>query len=229
MMSSSLSVRDAAPTAGEYLWISFKSAVYIGFRGDSAFLKYWEDVADKTALPVECLWTVYLAAKQCLHVEGDFWECGVDRGGSAKFIAMTIAGRGKALHLFDTFSGMPAARSDIDWHKEGDFSTVDIADAAAFVGGDDTSFHKGLIPATFAGMESSRIAFAHVDLDIYQSTLDACAFIYPRLSRGAMMVLDDYGRPSCKGVRQAVDEFFGDKPERPIPNLTSAQALVFKL
>ena len=91
-----------------------------------------------------------------------------------------------------------------------------------------TVVFKGLIPATFAGLEGSRFAFAHVDVDVYQSIKDCCDFIYPRLNAGALLVFDDYGFPSCAGGRRAVDEYFLDKPEVPIV-LPSGQALVVKL
>jgi O-methyltransferase len=30
---------------------------------------------------------------------------------------------------------------------------------------------------------------------------------------GGVMVFDDYGFPSCKGAKKAVDEFFKEKPD----------------
>ena len=42
------------------------------------------------------------------------------------------------------------------------------------------------------------------------------------------MVFDDYGFASCPGARKAVDEFFNDKPERPLV-LPTAQAIVMRL
>jgi O-methyltransferase len=87
---------------------------------------------------------------------------------------------------------------------------------------------KGFIPQTFAGVAERRFAFAHVDVDIYQSIKDSCEFIYPRLNPGGWMVFDDYGFPSCAGGKRAVDEFFAGKPEVPIV-LPTGQALVTKV
>jgi len=83
------------------------------------------------------------------------------------------------------------------------------------------------MPATFAEREKARIAFAHVDVDIYRSVLDCCEFIYPRLVQGGFMLFDDYGFASCPGARRAVDEFFLDAPETPIV-LGTGQAFVIK-
>ena len=56
---------------------------------------------------------------------------------------------------------------------------------------------------------------------------DGCAFFYPRMAPGGVMVFDDYGAPTCPGVQQAVDEFFAGKPERPL-YLPTGQAVVCK-
>jgi hypothetical protein len=46
--------------------------------------------------------------------------------------------------------------------------------------------------------------------------------------RGGVMVFDDYGFPSCRGEKDAVDEFFCPLSEKPICLLTG-QALVIKV
>ena len=76
-------------------------------------------------------------------------------------------------------------------------------------------------------MSDSRVAFAHVDVDVYQSVWDCCEFIYPRLTTGGVMVFDDYGFPTCPGARKAVDEFFANKPETPII-LQTGQAIAIR-
>jgi O-methyltransferase len=84
-----------------------------------------------------------------------------------------------------------------------------------------------LIPDTFGESGDLRFAFSHVDVDIHKSVLDCCRFLYPRTAMGGVIVFDDYGFPSCPGARQAVDEFFADKPEYPLV-LRSGQAIVFR-
>ena len=53
-----------------------------------------------------------------------------------------------------------------------------------------------------------RLAFAHIDVDLYRSVLDCIEFAYPRLVAGGLIVFDDYGFPSCARARQAVDQAF---------------------
>jgi O-methyltransferase len=78
--------------------------------------------------------------------------------------------------------------------------------------GTDVMFYKGLIPKTFPN-NHEQIAFAHVDVDIYQSVLDCCEYITPRLSEKGIIVFDDYGFSSCPGAKKAVDEYYEDRDE----------------
>jgi hypothetical protein len=65
-------------------------------------------------------------------------------------------------------------------------------------------FHPGWIPLTFKGVSEASYRFVHVDVDLYDPTLDAFAYFYPRLSPGGAIVSDDYSWP---GARMAIDEF----------------------
>ena len=165
-----------------------------------------------------------------MHLEGEFWECGVYKGGTALMLAEIISpSKDKQSRLFDTFEGMPATAPNIDYHREGDFSDNSLNAVRVRIGDSgNLSFHPGLIPDTFSGLEGNKIAFAHVDVDIYQSVLDCCEFIFPRLTSGGIIVFDDYGFPSCPGARAAVDRFFRQKLEVPLV-LPTGQAVVIKL
>jgi O-methyltransferase len=203
--------------------------VYVPYMADDAFKTLHATVPAHSPIKLWSYYFLYLLAKQSLNVDGDFFECGVFKGGSASFIAQLMDGSGKTLRLFDTFSGMPKCDATRDpVHIEGDFADVAIDEVRALVGHEDfVSLHQGKIPDTFAGIDGL-IAFAHVDVDIYRSVLDCCEFIYPRLSPGGVIVLDDYGHVTCMGARQAVDEYFADKRSRPIP-LYTGQAIVTKI
>jgi O-methyltransferase len=210
--------------------IEFYRPHFAPWEGLGEFKDVMAKVAPYSDVSADRVWVLYTLAQQALHVPGDFWECGVFRGGTATALARVLSSApGKKLHLFDTFSGLPAGKSDRDFHPEGLYSDTSLEGVKSVVGRDDfIHYHRGLIPDTFKGMESQRVAFAHIDVAIYQSILDCCAFIYPRLSGGGFMVFDDYGFRSCPGARLAVDEFFADKPERPLV-LPTRQAVVVKL
>lgn len=183
-----------------------------------------------TLVSPDRVWILYSLAQQARHLPGDFWECGVYKGGTAIMLAKVIAGaQNKRLRLFDTFEGMPETDPDRDFHRKGDFSDTSLRAVRQRVGDTPNIIYcPGLIPASFQGLENEQIAFAHVDVDIYRSVLDCCNFIYPRLARGGFLVFDDYGFSSCPGARLAVDGFFSDKQERPVV-LPTGQALIVRI
>ena len=194
------------------------------------FKRYYAIAATRTLVSPDRCYVLYTLLKQALTVEGDIWECGVYKGGTAAMLAKVISESGaqKKVLLFDTFAGMPATDKDRDLHEKGDFSDTSAEQVAAFVNAPDVvTLRRGYIPDTFRGLKSHRIAFAHIDVDIYRSVINSLEFIWPRLSSGGFIVLDDYGFPSCPGALQAVDEFFARTPTRPLC-LHTGQAVVFK-
>ena len=172
--------------------------------------------------------------REALLRQGDIAECGVFQGGTAHVLAETIRQEGdlgRQLHLFDTFSGMPTdTRPERDYHSPGDFGDTSLArverrlNAYAF-----THFHSGRVPLTFAELdETDRFTFVHLDMDIYEPTLEACKWFWPRMVTGGVVIFDDYGfYPYRYAVRAAVDRWFADQPESPI-SLPTGQGLAIK-
>jgi O-methyltransferase len=168
-------------------------------------------------------YNIYSAAKESLKVPGDVAEVGVFRGGSARLMCAVKGDR--ALHLFDTFSGLPeAGEYDSKFQKGGFAASLEEVQQylAPFPG---VHFHKGLFPDTARGLENMRFSFVHLDVDLYQSTRASLEWFYPRLNRGAMLISHDY---DAEGVRQAFGEFFAGKPEC-IIELASTQVAFVKL
>ncbi len=147
---------------------------------------------------------------------GEIWECGVYRGGSALCMKAHIgdASDVKTMRLFDTFEGIPVKGAH-DIHPIGAFNeTSEASVRALFEGASKVDIYKGLIPNVFAGLEDATISMAHIDVDQYQAVLDCLTFIYPRMPKGGIIVLDDYACPGCPGATIAVNEFLEGKPER---------------
>jgi O-methyltransferase len=168
-------------------------------------------------------------AKLTSELPGDVAEVGVYKGGTARLLALTFAPRAKkALHLFDTFEGMPLTDTSVDHHRKGDFADTSLPAVQRQLNGcGEVHFYKGFFPETAGPIENSRFCMVHIDADIYQSVKDSCAFFYPRLEKGGILIFDDYGFPSCPGARKAVDEFLSDKPEVPF-YLPSGQCFIVR-
>jgi O-methyltransferase len=193
------------------------------------FRELYARVALHTTVSIDRCWTLWQGLSQASNVDGDVLEAGVFQGGTAKLLHTALGGRtDKSLLLFDSFGGMKEV-SDDDRHAPGDFADTSLERVRSLFGdAPNVSFHPGWVPDSFRGLEDRRFCFAHVDLDLYQSIIDALTFIYPRMSRGGVIVFDDYGFASCPGARKAVDEFFADKREKPLA-LSTSQAIVHML
>ncbi len=161
------------------------------------------------------------------EVPGDVVECGVWRGGSMQAAALTLLEHGaadRALHLFDTFEGMPPptdedrrgsvtaqemlathGRDHRVWAVAG---LDDVQEAMREVGypADLVHFHPGLVEDTVPGRAPQRIALLRLDTDWYESTRHELEHLYDRLSPGGILIIDDYG--DWDGARKATDEFF---------------------
>lgn len=191
------------------------------------FKATYEAIRNHTLVPLQSCWTLHQMLAQCLNLPGDVLEAGVFRGGTARLLREGI-GSSRTLFLLDSFEGMKKT-SQSDRHREGDFSDTSLESVRSFVGDQPfIRYIKGWIPDTFSEIQNNRFCFVHIDLDLYQGIIDCLEFAYPRLSPGGMIVLDDYGYASCPGARQAVEEFFTTKPEKPLA-LSTAQALIVKL
>ncbi len=193
----------------------------------------YERIKDRTFLTKERLYYLLSLSDHAIRIDGDFAECGVYKGGSAFSLAHQIAVRGarKRLHLFDTFSGVPALTTcEFDSHKPGDFSDVSFDEVSElFDGLNFVKIHKGRVDASLQNVQDDIFSFVHLDLDNYIPTHTALDFFYVRMPKGGIMLFDDYGFPTYeKSVKRAVDEFLKGREESPIA-LSSGQSFIIKL
>jgi len=199
------------------------------------FQQIYNKFRDHTLLEEHRCYIIYQFCRYCLHLEGDFAECGVYKGGSAFLIADTLMKSSvynKQVHLFDTFTGMPEMTkqdpaSNAVWEgRFGDTSATAVREYLHRF--PSVVIHPGLIPETLQAAKDKQFAFVHIDVDLYQTHLDCCSFFYNRMVKGGVLIFDDYGRSFFRtSARQAVDEFFKGKLENPIA-LHTGQGIVFK-
>jgi len=149
-------------------------------------------------------------------VPGDAVEVGVYKGNTAKVLKELLRGTGRRLFLFDTFAGFD--RSDIagvDAHvTHTGFADTSLDSVRDFVGSDDTIFVPGYFPDSARGAALPQtVAVLHIDCDLYAPMKAALEMFYPRMQRGALIVLHDYASGHWPGATQAIDQFFSDKAE----------------
>lgn len=162
------------------------------------------------------------------NIPGDFVECGVWRGGSSMAVALTLLRIGisdRRLWLFDTFGAMPEpGENDLDLagrpvtgHElsmlgETGLSLPEVQAAMRSTGypEEHLTYVQGRVEATIPASVPAEIALLRLDTDWYESTRHELVHLYPRVVRGGVVIIDDYGHYA--GARQAVDEYFERSP-----------------
>jgi O-methyltransferase len=74
----------------------------------------------------------------------------------------------------------------------------------------------GKVEDTFPKDTPDKIAILRLDTDWYESTRHELIHLYPKLSIGGVLIIDDYGH--WEGARKAVDEYINDNTLRILLN-----------
>lgn len=154
-------------------------------------------------------------------IAGDFIEVGVFRGGMTILMAGMLRALGeknRRVYVADSFSGWPKPEEN---HSVEDSVCYELfADAGSFASSieevrhnfgsynlldDHVVFVPGWFDETLPKLDVEKFAIIRIDADWYESTQCALENLYPRLSLGGYLVIDDYGLPI--GCREAVDEY----------------------
>lgn len=209
-----------------YFLLKFRFAVVYYYYVDIKVLNFINELRIKRNLLLTFTESMqlYELAKSAVKIEGDFAEVGIYRGGSAKVIASVK--KGKKLHLFDTFEGLPKTTKEDRYFDQGEYS-ASLEDVKKFLSDyDNVYFYKGIFPRSAKKINKTKYAFVHLDVDLYRSTKESLEYFYPKMSKGGVIVSHDF--PSSVGVKQAFDEFMKGKPEIVI-KLSGNQGLMIKL
>jgi O-methyltransferase len=160
----------------------------------------------------------------CRIIPGDVIECGSYKGATGLLVALLGRENGlnQNVHLLDTFGGMPApglfdgSRSAGEFLPSADQVAILKQQAAGLGVTDRVKIHCGLFGDTFVELKAQkpRFSFAHIDANMYSSTLEACEFVLPRLNKDGAVVFDDYNAVCDLGARLAIDQYFRNRPER---------------
>jgi O-methyltransferase len=69
---------------------------------------------------------------------------------------------------------------------------------------DQVAFLPGWFRDTLPTAPMERIAVLRLDGDLYESTMEALVALYPKVTAGGFVIVDDYGLPTC---RAAIEDF----------------------
>jgi Macrocin-O-methyltransferase (TylF) len=154
-------------------------------------------------------------------VAGDFIETGVWRGGVCIFARAVLKALGvtdRRIWVADSFEGIPAvgesghpADRDLQLDQYNDVLAIseqtvrENFDRYGLLD-DQVEFLRGWFRDTLPSAPIDRLAIMRLDGDLYESTTDALVNLYPKLSVGGYVIIDDYRIPGCK---EAVHDFRG--------------------
>ena len=172
---------------------------------------------------------IYKYVRRTEKIDGDIVEVGVYRGGSAKLIceANRVGSRQREVYLFDTFEGLPEpTKEDSGKFTKGQFSSTLEQVEKYLLEYQFVKIYKGLFPTTAESIKDKHFSFVHLDVDLYQETLNSLRFLYPRMTRGGVIISHNY--TDTPGVKKAFDEFLLANPEILI-ELGDSQCMIVKL
>lgn len=188
---------------------------------DPAIQDFYKDFPqEKNGFNMDRRWNVLQFLRLIAHIPGDTIECGVFEGATSLLIlknAPNWQGQKRTHHIFDSFEGcsVPGEFDHRTHFYKGVLSCGEEQVRKKLQKYNDrTCYYKGWIPSRFADAEDKSFAFAHIDVDLYDPTLESIKFVYPRLAEGAVLICDDYGCTTCPGATKAIDEFLADKKEK---------------
>jgi O-methyltransferase len=149
-------------------------------------------------------------------VDGDLVEAGSWRGGASILMRATLDSLGadeRTVWVADSFEGFPVA--DAPELREGDemhgleFLSVPVEQVrgyfARFGCENGVRFVPGFFQDTMPELRGRRWSVVRLDGDTYEATWVTLEALYPGLSAGGHLIVDDYG--ALEVCRQAVDDF----------------------
>jgi len=152
-------------------------------------------------------------------IPGDLMECGVWRGGACIFMRAVLMAYGvtdKKVWVADSFEGAPPPDCENYPADEGDKFNREKLLAVSLERVEDNfdrywlldnqvAFLKGWFRDTLPNAPIKKLSVLRLDGDMYESTMEALVSLYPKLSIGGYLIVDDYGvLPAC---RSAVEDY----------------------
>jgi hypothetical protein len=153
------------------------------------------------------------------QVPGDLIETGVWRGGICVLMRGILKAHGvtdRRVWVADSFEGVPGPRDDshpldrdMALHNLNSVLSIpveEVRDTFAAYGllDEQVRFLEGWFHETLPAAPIDALAVLRLDGDLYESTRDALGTLYPKLSRGGFVIIDDYNMTPC---RTAVHEY----------------------
>lgn len=189
------------------------------FMRDPLFMESYALGKATGSWPVgEPAWRTYVAcwaAQKGCALEGDFVECGVNRGGMSRAICHYVGFEklDKRFWLLDTYHGLSdelineSERALGRTNSQSYYTECYDAVRETFRPYPGVRVVRGAIPGTLAEVAADKVAYLSIDMNCVAPEIAAAEFFWDKMVSGALMVLDDYGFELHEAQKNAFDEF----------------------
>ena len=180
--------------------------------------------------------TILWVATHCKNIEGDFVECGTNKGGFAKAICeyLDFKKLNKIFYLLDTFEGLDESLLTEEEKRAGkkEYFQAAYTDCfgevkSTFSSVPNVKLIKGSVPGTLSQVPSEKVAFLSVDMNNVNPEIAAMDYFWDKLSKGGMVVLDDYAYVTYNFQYEAHNKWAKQKGIK-ILSLPTGQGLIIK-
>ncbi|OGV90885.1 hypothetical protein A3A66_00740 [Microgenomates group bacterium RIFCSPLOWO2_01_FULL_46_13] len=210
------------------------------FLNESAFKKAYKRGVEANESDLNWRWRVKVglwAAKHAVMLSGDFVECGVNKGflSSAIMEYLDWNKQKKRFYLFDTFSGLDESLVSKEERRSGRVEQARVMYRECyqevlknFKEFKRVKIVRGSVPTSLKAVNIERVSFLSLDMNNAKPELGAIRFFWPKLVRGAVVLLDDYAYTGYEPQKKSMDKFVRDKQIEVLP-LPTGQGLLLKV
>lgn len=195
------------------------------------FLYIYKKCKDFSMTSIERMYSMYKATEYISknNIGGAIVECGTWKGGSSMvsaYMLKSLNDTSRVFFLYDTFSGMSTptekdinhfgVKAESKWRdmqknnkNEWCFASIDEVKKNILSTGypeANISFIKGKVEETIPKNIPDSIAILRLDTDWFESTYHELKYLFPLLSKGGVIIIDDYGH--WKGAKDATEQYF---------------------
>ena len=196
----------------------------------------WTEREGKTLVDIYRVYGLYQALLGTENLPGECIEIGVYKGGTAAFIGNVIKQQNSSSHLYvaDTFKGVVNANEEFDTcYVGGEHSDTTIEGVRnllnKFTRDSGYTILQGIFPESAPDyFKDLQIRFAHIDVDVYQGSIESYEYLYPLMPSGAIAIFDDFATQGIEGVTRAV-HYIQKKYDVSVYHMFNGQAMVIKL
>ena len=175
-------------------------------KNKKTFHEIWDSMSHHSFNGLDKTKIVYEELLNTFDIEGHTAEIGVYKGHTSKLIHELC--KHKTHYCYDTFSGIDLSDSNIDFHKNGEFS-CSLNNVKDLLGENNIVYKIGTFPNTF-NEGNEKFSFVHSDTDTYAGTKATLDYFAPIMVDNGKMLFDDYKWKNCEGVEKAIKEFMNN-------------------